>query len=414
MNTTFSEKVIAYLTLLSGLTISVVAVYYSVSGLTAIFAAATIPIIVMGVALEVSKIIASVWLKQNWTIAPKLIKIYLSAAVAVLMLITSMGIFGFLSKAHLDQNMPTANISAQVALLDEKLKTERETIESARAELKQMSTAVDQAMSRSTDERGADKSSSIRKSQQRERAALMGIISQSQQRIVAINLERAPMAVELRKVEAEVGPIKYIAAFFYGTTDSIILEKAVTWVIILIIVVFDPLALILLVASQVSFQNMRQRKLTKEDPIPIIPRSDPAVNFAVIPDIVHSRHGDPFDFTKHPYLFTNGTPPNLVSEVIQPQTAVEVVEPELELVPMQTEEPVSVDVGPPAAEPAAIDAESTSNQIQSPKTTKVFPRVKKSIAIPASYVQNEEQTESNRWTGIAADAVNDIIVNKSP
>lgn len=332
MNTTFSEKVIAYLTLLSGLTISAVAVYYSVSGLTAIFAAAVVPIIIMGVALEISKIIASVWLKQNWAIAPTPIKIYLSVSVALLMGITSMGIFGFLSKAHLDQNVPTANVAAQVASIDEKIKTERENIEAARTELKQMSTTVDQAMSRTADERGADKAAAIRKSQQRERTALMANISQGQQRIVVLNAERTPIAVDLRKVEAEVGPIKYIAAFFYGSTDSTILEKAVTWVIILIIIVFDPLALILLIASQISFQNLRQRELTKEEPIPIIPRSDPAVAFAVIPDVVQSWPGEPFDFSKHPYLFTNGIPSTLDSEVTPTQPTVEVVEPELELV----------------------------------------------------------------------------------
>lgn len=386
MNTTFSEKVIAYLTLLSGLIISVVAVYYSVSGLTAIFAAATIPIIVMGVALEVSKIIASIWLKQNWTIAPKLIKFYLSAAVAVLMAITSMGIFGFLSKAHLDQNMPTANISAQVALLDEKLKTEHETIESAHAELKQMSTAVDQAMSRSTDERGADKASAIRKAQQRERASLMAVISQSQQRIVTLNNERAPMAVELRKVEAEVGPIKYIAAFFYGTTDSIILEKAVTWVIILIIVVFDPLALILLVASQVSFQNMRQPRIIKDDTIPVISRSDPAIYFAELPNIVHSTY-EPFDFSKHPYLFSQSITPVNPSVDTEATADVELLHAKLEEV---------TDLIP--------------EEILPVKKITVFPRVKKSIAKPESYVQNEEQIESNLWTGIAADTVNDIVI----
>jgi hypothetical protein len=177
---------------------------------------------------------------------------------------------------------------------------------------------------------------------------------------------------------------------------STILEKAVTWVIILIIIVFDPLALILLIASQISFQNLRQRELTKEEPIPIIPRSDPAVTFAVIPDVVYSRDAEPFDFSKHPYLFTNGMLSNINSEVTQPQPVVEVVEP-TDIVPVVEETPV-------------IDVESTDNQVQPSKTTKVFPRVKRSIALPASYVQNEEQSESNLWTGIAADSVNDIVV----
>ena len=129
MRPTFNEKLIAYLTLLSGLSISAVAVYYSVVGLTSIFAAAAIPIIIMGTTLEVSKLVATIWLKQNWSIAPRLIKVYLFSAIAILMLITSMGIFGFLSKAHLDQSVPTGDVADKIALIDEKIKTQRENVD---------------------------------------------------------------------------------------------------------------------------------------------------------------------------------------------------------------------------------------------------------------------------------------------
>jgi hypothetical protein len=260
MNTTLNEKFVAYLTLLSGLTLSGVAVYYSVSGLTAIFAAAVIPIIIMGVTLEVSKIVATVWLKQNWTIAPLSIKIYLCAAIALLMIITSMGIFGFLSKAHSDQNLVSGDVQSRIAIYDEKIKTARENIEADRKQLKQMDEAVDQIMGRSTDEKGANKANSVRKSQQRDRQGLAQDIEANQKTIAQLNDEAAPIRAEIRKVDAEVGPIKYIAAFVYGATDQTILEKAVTWVIITIIVVFDPLALILLLASQVSFQLFRKRE----------------------------------------------------------------------------------------------------------------------------------------------------------
>jgi hypothetical protein len=125
-----------------------------------------------------------------------------------------------------------------------------------------MDEAVDQVMGRSSSETGADKAVAIRRSQQKERSRLQQDIAQSQQTITALNEQRAPIAAEVRKVEAEVGPIKYIAAFIYGETDQTILEKAVTWVIIILIVVFDPLAVILLLSSQISFQNFRER----EDP----------------------------------------------------------------------------------------------------------------------------------------------------
>jgi hypothetical protein len=165
-----SDKIIAYLTLLSGLSISAVAVWYSVAGLVAIFAAAAIPIMIMGIVLEVSKLVATVWLKMNWKRAPYFIRTYLLAAIVVLMLITSMGIFGFLSKAHLDQAVPTGDVQDKVSLINEKIKTEKDNVDAARKALKQMDESVDQKMARSTDEKGADKAAALRRSQQRERS----------------------------------------------------------------------------------------------------------------------------------------------------------------------------------------------------------------------------------------------------
>ena len=280
MKTTLNETVIAYLALLSGLALSGVAVYYSVAGLTAIFSAAVIPIIIMGVALEVSKIVATVWLKQNWSIAPLTVKTYLCIAIIMLMIITSMGIFGFLSKAHSDQNLVSGDVQSRIAIYDEKIKTARENIEANRKQLKQMDEAVDQVMGRSSDEKGADKAVSVRKNQSRDRVALAKDIEANQKLIAKLNDEAAPIRAEVRKVEAEVGPIKYIAAFVYGSTDETILEKAVIWVIILIIVVFDPLALILLIASQISFQMFREKLAEGDSPrgtIDVIDTKPPAV-----------------------------------------------------------------------------------------------------------------------------------------
>jgi hypothetical protein len=256
-----SDKFIAWATLLSGLTVSAVAIYYSVAGLVAIFSAAVIPIIVMGVALEVSKLAGTVWLKQNWTRAPYFIRAYLLAAIAILMLITSMGIFGFLSKAHSDQSLVSGDVQSRIAVYDDKIKTAKDNIDANRKALKQMDDAVDQVMGRSSDEKGADKAVQIRRSQQKERARLQSEIVAEQKIVAAISQERAPIAAEVRKVEAEVGPIKYIAAFIYGDNpDANILEKAVTWVIIIIVAVFDPLAVILLLASQYSFQWFRRAR----------------------------------------------------------------------------------------------------------------------------------------------------------
>jgi len=247
--------ILAWLLLLTGLTISAVAIYYSVIGLTAIFSAAMIPIIIMGSALEVGKLVCASWLKANWERAPRFIKYYMVTAVIVLMIITSMGIFGFLSKAHSDQSLISGDVGSKIAVYDEKIKTAKDNIDANRKALKQMDEAVDQIMGRSQDEKGADKAVAVRRGQQKERARLQAEITAEQKIISQISEERAPIAAEVRKVEAEVGPIKYIAKFIYGESgaDENMLEKAVTWIIILIVVVFDPLAIIMLLAAQMTF-----------------------------------------------------------------------------------------------------------------------------------------------------------------
>ena len=241
------------LTLLVALALSTVAAYYSIIGLTAIFAGAVIPIIIMGSILEIGKITTTVWLRKYWHRASLTLKFYLVPAVILLAFLTSMGIFGFLSKAHTDNNLISGDVQSKIAIYDEKIKTEKENIEANRKALKQMDEGVDQVLGRSTDERGAEKAVALRKSQQKERSRLQAEISKSQKSIAELNDARAPIAAEVRKVEAEVGPIKYIAAFIYGDNpDTNLLEAAVRWVIILIVIVFDPLAIALVLAANAS------------------------------------------------------------------------------------------------------------------------------------------------------------------
>jgi hypothetical protein len=266
MNITYREKLVAYLALLSGLSISIVAIYYSVSGLISIFSAAVIPIIIMGVTLEVSKLVATLWLKQNWNIAPAAIKAYLLVAIAILMTITSLGIFGFLAKAHSDQSAPTKDVIDKVAIVDEKIKTQKENIEASRRALFQMDAAVDQTMARSSSEQGAGRAINIRRAQSKERTLLQKEITTAQQEIIKLNEERAPLAQKINSIEAEVGPIKFLAALMYGDNlNNDILEKAVQWVIVLIVSIFDPLAVILLLASQYSFQYFNTVKSEQKE-----------------------------------------------------------------------------------------------------------------------------------------------------
>jgi hypothetical protein len=176
-----------------------------------------------------------------------------------LMLLTSMGIFGYLSKAHSDQSLVSGDAVAKVAIYDEKIKISRDNIDANRKALKQMDEAVDQVMGRSSDEKGADKAVAIRRGQQKERARILVDIEAEQKKITSLNEERAPLAAEFRKVESEVGPIKYIAALVYGDNpDSNVLERAVRLVIIMIVLVFDPLALTLILAANKQFQWARE------------------------------------------------------------------------------------------------------------------------------------------------------------
>ena len=267
--------ILAYLLLLTGLTISSVAIYYSVVGLTAIFSAAAIPIMIMGVSLEVAKLVCATWIKQYWTQVPRLMKTYMVVAIVILMLITSMGIFGFLSKAHNDQNLVSGDVQSKIAIFDEKITTARSNIEADRKQLTQMDAAVDQVMARSTSETGADKSVAIRNSQKRDRAAIARDIETNQKTIAQLNDEAAPIRAEVRKVEAEVGPIKYIAAFIYGVApDASMLEKAVTWIIITIVIVFDPLAVIMLLAAQMTFGWHKKPKEDGTAEIETTPKPD--------------------------------------------------------------------------------------------------------------------------------------------
>jgi hypothetical protein len=259
------------------LSLSVIAAWYSIAGLAAIFAAAVIPIMIMGGILELAKVVVTLWLHEYWTRCRWLMKCYLVPAVFMLMVITSMGIFGFLSKAHSDQTLISGDVQSKIAIYDEKIKTSRDNVEANRKALKQLDEAVDQVMGRSTDEKGATKASDIRKGQAKERARLQAEIIAEQKTIGRITEERAPIAAEIRKVEAEVGPIKYIAALIYGdNTDVNTLESAVRWVIIILVTVFDPLAIMMLLAATEGMKWSREKKQTDNDDVELLHKTVPA------------------------------------------------------------------------------------------------------------------------------------------
>jgi hypothetical protein len=290
-----------YLLFAVALSLSALAAYYAVMGLVAIFAAAVVPIALMGSLLEASKLVVASWLYRNWKEIPALMKSYFVGALIVLMMLTSMGIFGFLSKAHLDQAIPTGDVQSKLALIDEKIKTEKENINANRKELTQLDAQVDQTIARTDDAKGTERAITVRRAQQKDRARILNEIGTAQAKIAKYNEERAPIASEVRKVEAEVGPIKYIAALIYGdesANDVTMLEKAVRIVTILIVIVFDPLAVLLLIAANWNLKHTGERRWNdffEKPPVEDFPEKAKEVEVQADIPIEHTSNTSVFD-----------------------------------------------------------------------------------------------------------------------
>ena len=248
------------ITFLSAISISVIAAGYSIMGLATLFAGAVIPIIAMGSALEVGKLVAASWLYNNWRnpLVPKTIKAYLTGAVVVLIFITSMGIFGFLSKAHLDQVQPVSSNIIKIELIDKQINQQQIIIDRSQKTLDQLDRALDKYIDMEYVTRGLKE----RKKQEDERNLLTTTINEASDKIAELTLKKSELALEQDKIEAEVGPIKYIAELIYGDEAKDHFDKAVRWVIIVLIFVFDPLAVLLLIAANIS---LRTRKEAKEE-----------------------------------------------------------------------------------------------------------------------------------------------------
>jgi len=235
------------LTLLSALLLSGIAAYYSVIGLAAIFTGAFWPIVFMGSVLELSKLVTTSWLYRNWKTCPLLLKSYLTFAVIVLMVITSMGIFGFLSKAHIDSTMDAGANTLEVKTLIQQEKITKERLDYLLARAKDPSTASNKL----------DKQ-----------------IQDTQKELTEINKKKLPLLKESNKLTAEVGPIKYVGDMIYGTDDDNALDKAVRLVIMLIMVVFDPLAVLLLIAANMSMQKGGNPIINNGEIIGLTPEKD--------------------------------------------------------------------------------------------------------------------------------------------
>jgi hypothetical protein len=248
--------ILAMITLLTALGISAVAAYYSIVGLMAIFSASAMSIAIMGVVLEIGKLITASWLYQNWKRVPFLLKSYLTLAVVVLMFITSMGIFGYLSKAHIDQGKGVAEIYLKVERVDNRIETERNTI----ARYEKQLTNLDTALNRYLDLGAVSKGLAKREEQEPERKELVRLINDSQKRIDDFLTERSEYQLQINSFEVEIGPIKYISALIYGDEALDYIDTAVRAVILTLVFVFDPLAVLLLISANMSMQDYNEQR----------------------------------------------------------------------------------------------------------------------------------------------------------
>jgi hypothetical protein len=245
------------LTFLSAISISVIAAGYSIIGLATLFAGAVIPIIAMGSALEVGKLVAASWLYNNWNSdVPRLLKAYLFAAIIVLIFITSMGIFGFLSKAHLDQVKPTSGNNIKIELLNNQINQQQLIIDRSQKTLDQLDKALEVYIEKEFVTRGLKE----RKKQEVERNELNNAINKASDKIAELTNQKASLSLEQDKIEAEVGPIKYVAELIYGENAQDNFDNAVRIVILILIFVFDPLAVLLLIAANISLRQWRMKK----------------------------------------------------------------------------------------------------------------------------------------------------------
>tara|TARA_B100001094_G_scaffold286613_1_gene301591 strand:+ start:3852 stop:4793 length:942 start_codon:yes stop_codon:yes gene_type:complete len=251
---------IGILTFLSAISISVVAAFYSIVGLMAIFTGAALEIAVMGGVLEVGKLVTASWLYQNWRnkLVSLALKTYLFIAVIVLIFITSIGIFGFLSKAHLEQVNPTNNNVLLITQLDNQIAFEQKQIDRSQNTLDRLDAALDKYIDMEYVTRGLKE----RQKQEDEREALNTIIADANKNIIQLNNQKYELEREVLIQEADVGPIKYIAELIYGDDAKDMLDHAVRALIIIFIFVFDPLAVLLLVSANVS---LRTSQLAKEE-----------------------------------------------------------------------------------------------------------------------------------------------------
>ena len=223
-----------FLPFATAIALSAIAAFYSVIGLAQIFPGSFWPIILMGSVLEIAKLVTVSWLYNNWSVTVRMMRYYFCIAIVLLMAITSMGIFGYLSRAHIESNVVVGANTVQLKTIETQEKIARDKL--------------DYLLKRAGDPTTA--SNKIDKQ-----------IQETQTELTRLSKEKLPLMAEENKLTAEIGPIKYIAEIFYDRNDTSFIDKAVRLVIFTIIIVFDPLAVLLLIAANQTYQRIKKEEL---------------------------------------------------------------------------------------------------------------------------------------------------------
>jgi hypothetical protein len=224
-----------------------VAAFFSIIGLAQIFPGSFWPIVIMGTILEIGKLVTVSWLYNNWKETTLLLRTYFLSAIIIIMLITSMGIFGYLSRAHIESNIVVGVNSVQLQTIEQQEKIAKDRLDYL---LKQASDPEKTSPRVDRDIRAA------------------------QTELKRLSQEKLPLLTEENKLLAEIGPIKYIAELIYDKSDPSFIDKAVRVVILLIIFVFDPLAVLLLVAANQTYRKMNNRNSKKKKTLDNVVRND--------------------------------------------------------------------------------------------------------------------------------------------
>lgn len=365
-----SKLISALITLISALAISAVAAFVSVSGMMALFSATASVVCVMMIVLESSKLVAAGWLHANWK-NPNvnfIHKTYLSLAVVALMIITSIGIYGFLSKGHLEQAAPMAGIELQINAKQQEIQMLQDGNNQLMQEQKQLDAGVN-AFLQNGSLRGAQAGLKARNRQSTERANIQKQLDANNAKIQALNAEILPLKQQNVEVEAKLGPVKYVAQLF-GWQDT---DKAVRLVILTIMFAFDPLAVILLISATISFGEYLEEKRKKAEIIPSTITLMPTSNNTSV-DMAYSTMNSSFaaEPTKHEtkiekQVATESTPEPVIQETVESQAEVQLDSASL-VIPDQEDNSTiaalrSTDVMAPEVTANAVDAAQVAPEV---------------------------------------------------